>query len=792
MEKSLTRRWSWGLLLATIGLGLAAPGRAERAPAAADTLVKILVERDGVYRVSDKALRAAGWRVPDGQAERLRLRLRGAEVPLRLITHKPPRGAGRFALDFAGRYPRGTKTYEDPYNARNVYLLDLAPPGHVPLRYADDLTPDPAADALQAASPLRVHFEANRKLMRFSGVQVPDETWYWDLAMASDPAPKAVSVRVQRVDAARSARLRVGLQGYSALPQSPDHHCDVFWNGAPLGQAVWDGQAAFVFEHELPPGALREGGNVLSFQVTGENTSGLDVVLLDWIELDYTQRLDLERGGQLAFGAEPGTPHEVVFGRKARVSVFDTLAGRVRAMPKKARRLRFAPVPVPAGAGAGADPDAPRFWAVREGAQLVPAAIGAAHPLDLRAQGSGADFIIVTHPEFRAVAERLAAQRRREGLVARVVSVDDVYDGFGDGFLGPEPIRAFLRHAWQHWQPRPRYALLLGDASWDYKNRTVDDSNYPDHEFLPFAWNTTVPKISSTPLKPGDGRNDRQRVPTFQWQSPWGHAASDNFFARVDGDDDLPDLALGRIPAGTLAEAEAAVDKILDYGRRAERPPAREGVLFITDQYQGHQVQTDRLAESAAKLGYAITKIYPRPEETDNAGNSAAIRAAFDAGQTMVVFAGHGGRYIWRTGPPDPQKNHDLFTLEHLDQLHPAAEVPVVISLTCYSAPFDHPTADSIGEKMLRLPRKGAVAVVASSWRNVPPFSLADQIIVNLGVPGEPRLGDAFLKAMREIGANDSVHTYNLLGDPTMPFRAPAPPPAEAAQTQVDAAPAPE
>lgn len=792
MNSLVAGRWSRGVLLAVAGLACRAPASAEGASAAPEVLVKILVERDGIYRVTDKALRAAGLSVADGQADRLRLRLRGAEVPLRLIGDKPPRGAGRFALDFAGRYPRGSKTYEDPYNSSNVYMLDLAPAAEPRLRYADEPAAEPAGDAFQAASAVRVHYEANRKLMRFSGMQVPDETWYWDLAMASDPGPKAVAVRVQRVDLQRGAHLRVRFQGYSSLPQSPDHHCDVFWNGVPLGQAVWDGQTAFTFEQDLPPGALREGPNVLWFQVKGEQTDGLDVVLLDWIELDYTQRLDLQRDGQLAFNAAPDPPVEVVFGRKARVTIFDTAAGRVRSMPNKARRLRFAPEAPPAGENAGPALDVPRFWAVREGAQLAPAAISVEHPLDLRAPGLGADFVIVTHPEFQRVAERLAAQRREEGLSVRVVTVTDIYDRFGDGFLGPEPIRDFLRHAWEHWQPRPRYVLLFGDASWDYKNRTVEDSNYPDHEFLPFAWNVTVPKIPSTPLKPGDGRNDRQRVPTFQWQSPWGHAASDNYFARLDGDDDLPDLAVGRIPSGTLGEAEAAVDKILEYGRRAQTPQAHEGVLFITDQYQGHQAQADQLADRAARLGYAVTKIYPKAEEKDNVGNSQAIKAAFDAGQTMVVFAGHGGRYIWRTGPPDPQKNHDLFTLDHLDQLHPTAEIPVVISLTCYSAPFDHPTADSIGEKMLRLPGKGALAVVASSWRNVPPFALAQYMIEGLGAPAAPRLGDAFLNAMRQIGSNDSVHTYNLLGDPSMPFRAPVPPPVEIpAETPADAPPTP-
>ena len=58
--------------------------------------------------------------------------------------------------------------------------------------------------------------------------------------------------------------------------------------------------------------------------------------------------------------------------------------------------------------------------------------------------------------------------------------------------------------------------------------------------------------------------------------------------------------------------------------------------------------------------------------------------------------------------------------MKHLDTLADNDRLPVVLSLTCYSAPFDHPTADSIGEKFLRIPERGAIAVFAASWRNSP------------------------------------------------------------------------
>src|SRR5262249_28139291 len=51
--------------------------------------------------------------------------------------------------------------------------------------------------------------------------------------------------------------------------------------------------------------------------------------------------------------------------------------------------------------------------------------------------------------------------------------------------------------------------------------------------------------------------------PTVKTSYLW--TASDPSLARVNGDDDLPDLAIGRLPAGNLAEAQALVQKVLDY-----------------------------------------------------------------------------------------------------------------------------------------------------------------------------------------------------------------------------------
>lgn len=745
------------LLRGLIGVAVAAWAGA----APGQDLVKLRVERDGVYRVTEKQLARAGFAVAPEDVDRLRLRLRDQRVPVRVLRDGLGPEDGSFALDFVGRFPRGKKTHEDEYNRASTYRLDVTRDDKV-ARYRD--IPEPGLEGpVTNRSELRMHYEVNRKLMRFSGGQTPDEVWYWDLLMASDKQPRTFKIRAERVAAGKPFKLRVHFMGYSSVPADPDHVVEVHWNGRPLPEASWDAQTPRVYEQLMPAGSLLEGNNVLSLRVTGAKTGGLDVVLLDWVQIDYTQQLRV--GAQLPFNG-PGTQRLSLDAgpQGARLTVFDERHESVQTSRSARRFTRFQPPPD--------SPAAPvensSFWAVRDGGFLTPA-ISVGKFEDLRA-ARRADFVIISDGELMPAATRLAEARRAEGLSVLTVDVQDIYDNFSGSFLEPEAIRAFLKHAWDTWQPRPFYVLLFGDASWDYTSRNVSDADYPDHVFIPESWSSVVPKNESDPLRPGDSRNDRQRVPTYQWQSPWGHAASDNYFACLEGDDSLPDVALGRLTVGTPAEADAAVDKLLAYGRL---PPATSAprALFITDQYDYHKSQSDHLGQLVGKRGFEVTKVYPQAAEKDNLGNSAAIRAAWDGGPAVVVFAGHGGRYIWRTGPPDPLKNHDLFTLDDLDRLQATDRLPIVLSLTCYSAPFDHPTADSIGEKLMRLQDKGAIAILASSWRNVPPFSLAESMLETLGDSSHVRLGDTFLAAMRRVGQSDSLNTYNLLGDPSLPVQ---------------------
>ena len=51
-----------------------------------------------------------------------------------------------------------------------------------------------------------------------------------------------------------------------------------------------------------------------------------------------------------------------------------------------------------------------------------------------------------------------------------MVDIEDVYDEFGFGVPSPYALQAFLAYARSTWTSPPRYVVLAGDGTYDYKD----------------------------------------------------------------------------------------------------------------------------------------------------------------------------------------------------------------------------------------------------------------------------------------------------------------------------------
>ena len=91
------------------------------------------------------------------------------------------------------------------------------------------------------------------------------------------------------------------------------------------------------------------------------------------------------------------------------------------------------------------------------------------------------DYLIVCHPDFLEQANRLADFHRTMGnLKTEVVTVGQVYNEFSSGAQDITAIRNFARMLYNDSDPGAelKYLLLFGDASYDYKDRIADNSNF--------------------------------------------------------------------------------------------------------------------------------------------------------------------------------------------------------------------------------------------------------------------------------------------------------------------------
>ncbi len=751
---------------------------------------KLYVAAAGPYKVSFEQLARAGLASDALPSAELGLTHRGHPVPVWVEDG----GDGVFGpgdwIEFLGELVHGWVSYNDEHTRYNVYFLrfDVTDP----LRMVDHrpvTSPDFEGEVHKLRR--RRHHERDLQLFRqpppLRGER-PDELWYWAKLTHEDREPFTYPLAIGdlAVDDGRSVEIRIELSGWSEPAHKPDprlkdHRVEVRLNGREVASAEWNGRRPhLVVVPAVPASELVTGTNTLELVIPkrplGEGDRTLiDVVMLNWIEVNYPRIEEIGGAGtdfELSAPLErkpvrvlspPGEEY-LVYGPRGSRMVLSNAARQP--WDERVGASMFEPPPFESSLIV-ANPDDLK----------APEAIVLDRPSSLAETSNRADYIMVVHRRLLEAIEPLAEFHRSRGLDVAVVDLQDIYDEFDHGIAGPWALRAFLEHAYHRWQkPSPRFVLLVGDASWNGKNVYARDGSFADHT-------AGRPKRRSrrarqdgellyTPYASGTALKDRNLIPTWDHTSMI-RSASDNYFVAVDGDDGLPDMAIGRLPVVEPAEVTQIVDKVIQYASSPEVGPWRRNVVFITNTDRRFQTHSDRQARGFAAMGFSTQKVYPAIKDDGNEGHRERLLGLFDEGQLFVQFLGHGGRFIWRTGRRDVEKGRDLFGLEHLEQLEPTGRLPVVLSLACFSAPFDHPEADSIGEKLLRLDDRGAIAVLGASSRNSPSVTWGQALFDELRRP-EATIGEAVMNAKRQIRYSGFVERYNLMGDPAVPVAMPA------------------
>ncbi len=649
------------------------------------------------------------------------------------------------------------------WTAADVYRLVPAAPGPnwMPTRSADPT-------GLPLAAPwVEQTFEENREYTpdRFtSGVPLgrDGDRWAWDYLLGPMATPKTYSFSLTAADTAVS--LTLWAIGHTAT----DHRWAVQVNGVAVGEVAWSGKTAVTATFAIPPGVLRSGDNTLALRSLLSGGAWLDAFAVRYV------RSATPAGALIIFGERASHPPSSEMPLPLPHRLYLPLVLRGAQAGARAYRVALA-VPGPYRAYDITDPLRPvrltgfrvdgstitlgdppeggprRYLVMAESGIRAPDRIRPREELwGVRAAGGavGADYLIITHPAFAEALGPLIDLRRSQGLTVATANVLGIYDTYGDGRPDPEAIRRFIAHMYATGDPRPRYVLLVGDGSYD-----------------PRQYRSTSPPTFIPPY-------------LADVESYSSETAADNRYVCVDGDDNLPDLLLGRLPVRSVEQARAVVEKIVRYETAPFPGGWNVNVLLVADD---RDAAGDFAALSEAAAAYVtdpftVTRRYCNEGEPDAddcpPARASAIHAAlmsdWNQGALVVQYAGHSSWQQWAA--------ERFFHLDDLPALANFRRLPVVAEMTCFTSAFHRPEA-TLDEELLLRPEAGAVATWGPSglgpWtghRRLSEGFFRAVFSDTVGTVGEAALAGK-LNLLGAGQGQDLIDTFHLLGDPALGFQ---------------------
>jgi Peptidase family C25 len=366
------------------------------------------------------------------------------------------------------------------------------------------------------------------------------------------------------------------------------------------------------------------------------------------------------------------------------------------------------------------------------------------------------DYVIITHPNFINQAERLAQfHRDHDNFTVLVTTPDIIYNEFSSGAQDLSAIRDFLKMMYDKSGSgmTPKYLLLFGDGSYDYKDRVQGNTNFiPSYE-------------SPESLAPVDSY------------------VTDDFFVLLDnnegqGASGALDVGVGRFPVKTVNEAEDVVAKIEHYCENSDtvKNDWRNVISFVAEDWDNnlHLNQTEELTDFIEQnyKDYNVDKIYldayqalPTPGGLRNPDVNDAINKRMKKGALIMNYTGHGGTLGWA--------HERVLEIPDIKSWTNFDNMPAFMTATCEFSQFDDPSFVSAGEWVFLNPKGGGIALFTTTR---PTFAGSNSALAHnfynnafKKTDGKyPKMGDLILNAKNATGGSANSRKFILLGDPAL------------------------
>ncbi len=364
------------------------------------------------------------------------------------------------------------------------------------------------------------------------------------------------------------------------------------------------------------------------------------------------------------------------------------------------------------------------------------------------------DLVIVTHPAFINQALSLAGfHQQHDHMNVLVTTPDKIYNEFSSGAQDITAIRDFMKMIYDRsGKTAPRYLLMFGDASYDYKDRLLNNSNF---------------------------------VPTYESSeslNPVMSIVTDDYFGLMDDNEGqgtvgMLDIGIGRFPVQTADQADAAVKKVIHYcsGSDSVKNDWRNVICFVADDwdYGMHEANAD--AVSIDDSVYNVDKIYlgaydriSTPGGLRYPEVNEAITRRVEKGAMIMNYVGHGGILGWA--------HARVLDIPQIKSWQNFDNLPVFLTATCEFSYFDDPSWTSAGEWVFLNPTGGGIALLTTTR---PTYASDNQQLVTgfymyafKKTNGKyPALGDLIMDSKNYSGGNTgdaNTRKFVLLGDPAL------------------------
>lgn len=409
------------------------------------------------------------------------------------------------------------------------------------------------------------------------------------------------------------------------------------------------------------------------------------------------------------------------------------------------------------------------FVAFKNNAAYSPIFVGKIENQDLSSL-KNIDYLAITITEFLGEAKRLADyHEKNSGMKTAVVDVEQIYNEFSSGSRDITAIRDFVTKL-KNENGDLKYLLILGDSSYDFKNKTANNDNI---------------------------------ISSYQSEESGDYSSSyvtDDYFTFTDKQTNvylsgaLPTLPVGRLIASNLSQAKLLVDKTLAYYNALPNQSSPFGVWrmkmsYVVDDDSDGGSPFHNIMENAIKKNfetgnerkeYNINKLYlDATQAVSSAGGQRYPQInqsiSNDVGNTLSLFYfGHGGVSAWaqeRVLTHNEIDNFNNFTAV-------SSRFPLISTITCEFTLWDNPDINSAGEYSIKLKQGGAATMITSSREISVTYGrqfteILTRRLFELKNNDFLSLGEAHLNAKIEKGFDSNHLRVNFLGDPAMKLSRP-------------------